>query len=237
MDEQAKLSTRKKLLEYLPLAITAVLLIVCGITFKQHPIKLLPTLISLIVGLLSAKVSRYMFLLAGGNCVLYSIGFFMERLYPSAISALAISFPSSVISFILWSKNQTNTKEVIVRRLNRKSALLLIASVAAFWTVSYFVYKAMGTKSLILDNSIFVLGITISVMQMLRYIETPFLNLLSGIIGIVQWSILTIENIANINYLIYQVFYFYCIALSAFKWIKLYRSQKSENAKETENSR
>lgn len=174
MDKETKSSNRKKAFEYLPLAIAAIMLIVCGIIFKQHPIKLLPTIISLVVGLLSARVSRYMFLIAVGNCVLYSIGYFMEHLYPSAISALAISFPSSILSFILWSKNQNKSKEVIVRRLNKKSASILIVCITVFWLVSYFVYKAMGTKTLLLDNSIFVLGITITVMQMLRYIETPF---------------------------------------------------------------
>ncbi len=149
----------------------------------------------------------------------------MERLYPSAVSALAFSFPIQIASFILWSKNQTEKKEVKVRRLNKKSgSVLLVASVAG-WIISFLVYRELGTKSLVLDNTIFVLGILITVMQMLRFIESPFLNVISLMVGIVQWTVLTIENTANINYLIYHVYCFYFAVVAIFEWIRIYKGQ------------
>ena len=193
-------------------------------------------MVSLVVGLFTARVNRYMFLIAGANCILYSIGFFMTGANGQAISALAISFPSSVLAFILWSKNQTESKDVITRRLNKRSGSLFAIGTLIFSVGTYFVLKAMDTKSLMLETGIFVLGVLITVMQMLRYIETPFLNMISGVITIVQWTIFTIADIANINYIIYNVFYLYCITLSTFKWIKLYRSQNSKTAKTGEVS-
>ncbi|MBR2466218.1 MAG: nicotinamide mononucleotide transporter [Clostridia bacterium] len=224
-DDTQKRASKKIFTELFPIAITGILLIACSIVFKQKFIKLLPTLVSLIVMLLSARVSRFAFLLGGLNSALYSVGYFMERLYPSAVSALAFSFPIQIASFILWSKNQTEKKEVKVRRLNKKSgSVLLVASVAG-WIVSFLVYRELGTKSLVLDNTIFVLGILITVMQMLRFIESPFLNVISLMVGIVQWTVLTIENTANINYLIYHVYCFYFAVVAIFEWIRIYKGQ------------
>lgn len=223
---------KKIITELLPIVITGVLLIVCGIVFKQKFIKLLPTLVSLVVMILSARVNRFAFLLGGLNSVLYSVGYFMERLYPSAISALAFSFPIQIVSFILWSKNQTEKKEVKVRCLNKKSgSVLLLASVVG-WIVSFLIYRELGTKSLVLDNTIFVLGIVITVMQMLRFVESPFLNLISLLVGIIQWTILTVENIANINYLIYNVYCFYFAFIAIFEWLRLYRTQRAASREE-----
>jgi nicotinamide riboside transporter PnuC len=92
--------------DLLPLFITATLLIGFGIYFEQKFIKLLPTLISLVVYLLSAHLNRYSFLLATVNSCIYAIGFAMENLYASVASALITTVPTSIVSFVLWSKNQ-----------------------------------------------------------------------------------------------------------------------------------
>jgi len=188
----------------------------------------LPTLISLVVMLLNARVSRFAFLVGGLNSVLYSIGYFMERLYPSAVSALAFSFPIQIVSFILWSKNRTEKKEVKVRRLNKRSGAVLLGCTTVGWIVCFFIYRALDTKSLVLDNTIFVLGIVVTVMQMLRYVEAPLLNPISLLVGIIQWTILTVENSANANYLIYYVYCFYFGILSIISWISLYKRQRAE---------
>lgn len=223
-----KHTLKKIITELLPIVITGILLIVCSIIFKQKFIKLLPTLVSLVVMILSARVSRFAFLLGGLNSALYSVGYFMERLYPSAVSALAFSFPIQIASFILWSKNQTEKKEVKVRRLTKKSGSIVLLCTVIGWIGSFLVYRELGTKSLVLDNTLFVLGIVITIMQMLRFVESPFLNVISLSVGIVQWTVLTIENTANINYLIYYVYCFYFSIVAIFEWIRIYKGQLAD---------
>ena len=230
--EKNEKDLKNKILQYLPIAIAGPLLITLGIVFEQKLIMLLPTIVSLVVGLLVSRVSRYMFLIAGANCVLYSVGYYMNGLYGTALSALAISFPASMVSFVLWSKNQTKTKEVVVRRFNKKSGFIFAVAVVLFWIASYFVYKALDTKTLVFETTVFVLGITITFMQMLRFVETPFFNAASSVISTVQWLIITIESISNINYLIYNVYYLYCVTVSIFKGIQLYKQQTEENTYE-----
>lgn len=230
--EKKKIDVKKWLTEYLPLVCTGILLITFGIIYKQAFIKLLPTLVSLFVMLLNSRVNRFGLLLGGINAVIYSIGYFMEKLYPSAVSAIAISGTMGIVGFVLWSKNQTTDKQVKVRKLTLKSGGLFLAGAIVAWIAFFFVYRALGTKSLVLDNTLFILALVITTMQMLRYMEMPYLNIISLLVSIVQWTILTVENTANITYLIYNIFSLYCVVKSIFVWIKLYREQNNQKCGE-----
>ena len=72
--DKKKEPIRKILFDYIPMAVTGICLIVSAIIVKQMPIKLLPTLITLFVMLLSANANRLTFLLGAANSVLYIIG-------------------------------------------------------------------------------------------------------------------------------------------------------------------
>ena len=74
--------------------------------FGQKFIKVLPVVVSLFVVLLSAHANRYTFLIGAVNSVIYSVGYIMERLYASVASALLLSFPIQIVSFVLWKKRR-----------------------------------------------------------------------------------------------------------------------------------
>lgn len=226
MSNEKKFNCKKFLLETLPLIITAITLIVLGIVLKQKFIKLLPTLVSLIVYVLIARVNRFAFLVGGLNSIIYAIGYYIEGVYASMASALIYSFPFQIASFILWNKNKTKDNEVKVRRMNLKITIIVIISSIAIWISGYFIYGAVGSKSLILDNTLFVLGLVITILQMFRFMESSFLSPISNVMNITMWIILSVENIANITYVIYLIFALYCQIRSLIKWIYLYKQQK-----------
>ena len=76
-----------------------------GIKTGQSFIKLLPTLITPFVMLLSSRVNRWTFIIGGCNSVIYSVGFFLGGLYGSALSALFVSAPLQFYSFFAWKKH------------------------------------------------------------------------------------------------------------------------------------
>lgn len=223
--------SKKVWIDYFPLTVTAIALIVLGIIFEQKFIKLCPTLISLVVMLLSAHANRFAFLLGGCNSLLYSIGYIMEKLYPSALSAILISFPFQIASFILWSKNQTKDKEVRVKKMNKKAAIITSILSVASWIIFYFIYERLGTSNLILDNTTFVLGIITTVLSMLRYKEFVYLSAINLIIDTIKWGIITIGNIANITYLIYSFYALYRQIQATYTWETLYKTQNNVTLK------
>ena len=105
--------------DYIPLSIAALSIIIFGIInivsmatgAKEGSIplalfKLLPTLISPVVLVLTAHANRFGFLLGGFNSLLYAATFFMEGLFFSLFTAVVVSFPVQVFSFFHWSKNR-----------------------------------------------------------------------------------------------------------------------------------
>lgn len=226
MQKEKQIDKNKLFLEIILFVVTATTLIILGIVLKQKFIKLLPTLISLVVYVLIARVNKFAFLVGGLNSIIYAIGYYIEGVYASMASALLFSFPFQIASFILWNKNKTKNNEVKVRKLNVKLGIIVVISSIALWIGTYFIYKYLGTKSLILDNTLFVLGLVVTLLQMFRFIESSFLSPISTCINIIMWILLSVDNIANITYVIYMIFALICQIRSLINWIALYRTQK-----------
>ena len=88
------------------MAVTAVLITVTGIIFRQSFIRILPLYVSLLVGLLQSRANRYASLLGGLNSILYTLVYIYLGLYASAGYALLFSFPLQIVTFILWSRRK-----------------------------------------------------------------------------------------------------------------------------------
>ena len=79
---------KRALIDYLPMALAAAMIITFAVWKEQTFFKTLPTLVTLAVQLLNVRVNRYAFLLGGINAVVYGIVYLTEGLYFSMISAL-----------------------------------------------------------------------------------------------------------------------------------------------------
>ena len=62
-----------KIFSYSLLIVSAVLITVTGIVFRQRFLLMLPLYVSLVVGLLQSRASRFSYLLGGLNCVIYTV--------------------------------------------------------------------------------------------------------------------------------------------------------------------
>ena len=101
---------RKKVwLEWVPMGVCAVAILTCAFVFGQKWYKVLPTLNTLVILLLSARVDRRSFLLGGLNAALYGIGYLGEGLYFSVINCLLVSMPLQLFSFFHQNPPHRNT--------------------------------------------------------------------------------------------------------------------------------
>ena len=75
MREIKKMNLKKRnlFIDYIPMLLTAILIIVFSIIRKQSFLKTLPTLVTLIVHLLLARATRFSFFLRGTNALIYGI--------------------------------------------------------------------------------------------------------------------------------------------------------------------
>ena len=226
---------KKIWLEWVPIGICAVAILVCAFVFKQKWYKVLPTLNTLIILLLSARVDRRSFLIGGLNAAFYGIGFFTEGLYFSVINCLLVSMPLQLFSFFNWKKHADGNSAKL-RTLGWRGEAVVISSTVVGCQLCYWLLLPFfegGQQQVMLDIFLFVIGLVITVLALLRYVETPYYNLISAIANVVMWVSICTGNIANINYLIMAAYSLFRVAQSAITWTKQYKkSQKEEAPKE-----
>ena len=142
------------------IAITFILILTTGIVFGQAFWKMLPLFISLVVMLLQAKVNRYAYLLGGLNSILYAVAYFSMGIRESALSALLMSFPLQVITFILWQR-KTRGNVTALRKLNAWAITGITVSFALVWAAMFFWFphdETAGTFTVLMDTTTTLLG-------------------------------------------------------------------------------
>lgn len=217
--------------EHLPklclIAVTAILITVTGILFHQSPLRILPLYISLIIGTLQAGANRYASLLGGLNSILYAVVYWLLGLYASAGYALFFSFPIQIATFWRWSRNKYGSSTQFRRMSTKGRVLTLLGFLAAFGVLALVLHKA-GSSHQLLDNLTSLLGILISILTMLAYIEYTWLMLPSGVISICLHIATMAEHPAQITYLIFSLYSLFCVTKQFFRVRGLYAEQRGK---------
>ena len=213
---------KRMLIDYLPMALAAAMIITFAVWKEQTFFKTLPTLITLAVQLLNVRVNRYAFLLGGINAVIYGIVYLTEGLYFSMISALALSAPIQLYAFINWGKNRTSNAKNELRFLSLKQRIWVIGIILCGWGICYFGLSGLfATARMPLpDTLIFSIGITVSVLAAMRYVDSQYINICSCTISIIMWSIICASEPENINYLIISFYNTFMIIKASVSWTR-----------------
>lgn len=223
---------KKIWLEWVPIGACAIAILACAFMFEQKWYKVLPTLNTLVILLLGARVDRRAFLLGGLNAAFYGIGYFTEGLYFSVINCVLVSMPLQLFSFFNWKKHADGNSTKL-RKLNLYGEMIVIASTALGCLLCYWLllpFFGGGQQQAALDIFLFVLGIVIPVLQALRYVEAPYYNLVSAVMNLIMWILICTENIANLNYLIIATYSLFRVVQSVINWTKQYQKSKKEKS-------
>ena len=111
---------------------TAILITIAGVYYQQSFLRILPLYVSLVISLLQTRISRFASLMGGINSLLYGAVYIYYSLYGSAFSALLVSFPIQILTFIRWNKNKWEHSTVL-KKLNTKQRLLIFAGYVAYF--------------------------------------------------------------------------------------------------------
>ena len=215
----------RNILPYLLLVTTAILITGAAIFFQQIPLLVFPLYISLVVGMLQAKASRYVHLVGALNSVLYAVTFLYLGLYASMFNALLISFPLQLATFIRWSKNADGNSTKFKKLTPRQWCVMIITFVLSFVAL-YFMMQAMGSDYLILDNSHALIGFYATVLSLFAFKEYTYLMLGSGALTVLLYLEMIVENPAQMTHLIYAIYAMICIIRQFFSVKRIYRKQQ-----------
>ena len=113
------------------------------------------------------------------------------------------------------------------RALTNRQRLLVAALFALCWGAAWLMLSRADSGYRILDISTSLLGILISLLTMLAYIEYAPLMILSGAVNIVLFAAMLREHPAQITYLIYALYSMVCQIIALKRIMRLYREQIS----------
>jgi len=224
------MKTRTWLLNYIPTLMAATLILYFAFERGQSPLKTLPTLVTLCVQLLLVSANRYAFLLGGLNALVYGVAYFSEGLYFSTVSAVLISAPIQLFSFIRWGKNRRADSTTTLRRLNGKMWGAVCAAIVGGFGLCYFLLAPFfsGATYPLLDALSFTLGIVVSLLAAFRYVESQYISAVSTAISIAMWVMIAWSAPENFNYVIISVYNCFRVTQAAVRWTKNYSEQAKE---------
>lgn len=209
---------------FLLLILTAAAITVTGIIFHQRLYRIIPLYVSLFIGMMQSRANRYANLIGAGNAILYGVVNIHFKMYASAASAILISSPLQLLTFLRWNKHKYK-KSTTFRRLSVKQRIL---AAIGFLCISVLVYLMLSTADSgyrTLDTLTSLLGILISVLMLLSYMEYTWLQLPSSILSIVTHVVVTLDHPEQITYVLYSVYTLICMVLQCFTVQRLYTEQ------------
>lgn len=187
----------------------------------------IPLFISIIIMMLQSQANRYSFLLGSLNSVFYTIVYFAFELQASALSALCVSLPIQMMTFISWSKHKYKDSTMFRKMSMGARVISLAVGIVAVFIVN-LILRQFGSNYIMLDTITNVAGVGVYVLTLLSFVEYPILQMFSSIIGCINYIIMISDGkYTLIPYLIYTVFGVACIAKAAVRVHKLYVEQQN----------
>ena len=187
---------------------TAIGITVTGIIFKQDFWRMVPLFVSLFIAFMNSRVNRYAPLVGGLNSVLYALVYFSYGLYSSAAYAFFVSMTLQMVTFIRWNKKPLGNSTEL-RRLKVWQMIMSVALLAAGFACLCFITKDVS-QYFLLDNFITALGILVTVLRMMSYIEFTYFSVASDFFGIMLYVLMLGNNPEQSTYLIFSSYSLIC---------------------------
>ncbi len=227
-----KVFLKKHLSSFILIGVTAILITVTGIWFKQSFFRILPLYISLIVANLQSRVNRYGSLLGSANSLIYAGVYVYYGLYASVLSALLVSFPIQLLTFIRWNKNKWE-QSTVLRRMKPKYMALLLTGFAVLLGAMWFVLPKLGAQYVFLDSTVTVLGTLTSFLTMFAFVEYAFFMVVNCFLNLVLYIQMVPDSPDTVTYLVFGVYSFICAIIGAVSVVKIYKAQQQPLPKDT----
>lgn len=209
--------------------IVALAIVVSAIIFEQEFINILPFLISLVVAYLQSKASRFAFLLASFNALIYAVIYFFLKLYGAVVSALIFSFLLQLITYVTWKK-RPDGESTVFRALSKKWRVILGALLVVVSVVTCYTLSLTDSDFPILDGLSSIVGMSASVAALLALVEYFPLMILSRIIEFSLYFALMLTDIKHVTFIIFAIFGLVCQISALFKAKSIWQNQRSTDS-------
>ena len=207
--------------------VTGIAILATGILTKQHFFLMVPLFISLFVMSFQSEANRYGSLMGAINSLIYTAAYTYMGVYGSAASALLLSFPMQLMTFFNWKKHAYK-KTVVFKQMSNKMRVASAVGVLVLWAVTALVLYKIKYEYAIFDSILFLLGIIVSVLTMLAYIEYTYLWIVQAVVGLFLNVQMIINDYSQATYFIYGIYALYCVICAFINVRKFYKEQQNQ---------
>lgn len=163
---------------------------------EKNPLTLIATIAGVTSLLFTAKghVSGQFLTLV--FCVLYAIVSLGFKYYGEAITYLGMTFPSDLVSIVVWLKNPAvdGKAEVRISHLTPKKFALASFLTATATFVFYFILRALGTANLGISTVSVATSMISSVFTIMRVPYYALCYAANDVVLIVMWILASLKN-------------------------------------------
>lgn len=208
-----------------------------GVTFlfflvpEKNPLTLVATLFGVTSLIFTAKGHVSGQILALVFCVLYAAVSLTFRYYGEAITYMLMTFPSDLVSTIVWLKNpaENGKREVKIEHLNVKKSFITLFLTAAATFIFYFVLKALGTANLGISTVSISTSMIASIFTIMRLPYYALGYTANDIVLILMWILASVENSVYVPMVLNFVIFLINDLYGFVSWKKIRRSQENDN--------
>lgn len=209
------------------MGITALAVTLSTLAVKGNLWQILPLYVSLYVYTLQMRASRYAYLVGSLNSLFYAAVYWIWGLYSSAASALLISFPIQLFTFISWSRKPYKNSTVF-KKLRPKALCGTVAGMLLLWGLLTALSMGWGANQPILDTLLSAIGLAASVLTMLQFVDGAYFTVAGGVGSLVLWAIVALGDPSGVPYLVFSFYTVICTVRAAIKRNDLYKEQKKQ---------
>jgi len=207
------------------------LLIGCGVLTNQPWYEMLLSVYSVVTLMALAEGLR-----AGPACgMFYCLGygalFFSKQIYGLAAFNTLFGFPVYLASLIAWGKHM-NDKAVEPKKLTPKGWLAALgASIVSFVGI-FLLLRKLNSQGALWDSlSLSLVGPGL-VLLLLRCVENWVFNLAGGVVVLILWVVNTLEDTANLSFVLIAALQVATNAIGLATWLRLERAGPERGARD-----
>lgn len=183
-------------------------------------------------GLLASYIAslrrRSNYILGAINALLLAYAALKNNLFGSFFVDIFIFAPLEIVGFFLWGRNLDSDKNVKIRKFNTSLSIMVTsACTLSSIVMGYLLTKIPTQQFAFLDSTICCIDICVAILMMLRFRETWWLGVISGVLSVILWGIIQFEGGAGATIRLLSATGYLVINLyGAIKWNILLNKKK-----------
>lgn len=154
---------------------------------------------------------------------------FIQHIWLNATISLVIMLPNVVYGLITWIKNEkNNNNDANLKALSKKALLIWWLFAIVLVGIFTFVLWKLDGNLFYLDAMITTLCVIGTLLCSRMYLDNYYFFIPANLVGMLMYTLLSIQDINNLPYIITYVIYTIVSVLGLMNWLKLNRQKNIE---------